>query len=130
MLGFKVFVSSIRNQRTCEWANIDNIELHAHVDIPKVKNWDCDYTKELNTKKAHFTIDERNFDMSRYVQRNNLKKLNSFTELSFDNFLNFSKDSISNSDLYYKNRLKDGESSSVLLDKRTGKLWVTIKYKD
>jgi len=129
-LGFTAFVSSIRNQRTCEWANIDNIELHAHIDVPKVTKWDCNYDKANNIKKAAFTIDRNNFNLNEYIQTYNLKKLNSATELKYDRFLNLEKESLTSSDLYYKKNPLGGERYDVLLDKKTGRLWVTIKYND
>lgn len=129
-LGFREFVKAIRNQRTCEWANIDNIELHAHVDIPKVTKWDCNYEKESNTKKASFTIDINHIDLNYYIQTYHLKKWDSATEPEYNRFLNLKKDSLNTSDLYYKNSSLDGERYDVLLDKKTARIWVTIKYKD
>ena len=128
--AFRSFVSSIRNQRTCEWANIDNIELHAHIDIPKVTTWDCDYEKEINTKKAHFTIDKKDFDINGYIQTYNLKKLTAQSEVVFDSFLNMASDSVARQDYYYKKGAQDGEKWEILLDKNTGQLWVTIQYKN
>ena len=128
-LGFRGFVSSIRNQRTCEWANIDNIELHAHVDVPKVTQWNCDYEKVNNTKKASFTIDKKKFDADKYIQTYKLKPVNSAMVLEHDKFLNLEKSSLS-SDLYYKKSDADEQAYYVLLDKLTARLWVTIKYKD
>ncbi len=129
-MGFRGFVNSIRNQRSCEWANIDNIELHAHIDVPKVTKWDCDYEKGQNTKMASFTIDKNNFDVNKYIQDYNLKKLSSSTEFEYGRFLNLKKESLIGSDLYYKKSPPDEERYDVLLDKTTGRLWVTIKYKD
>jgi hypothetical protein len=129
-LGYSSFVSSIRNQRTCEWANIDNIELHAHIDVPKVTTWDCDYEKAVNTKKAHFTIAQKDFDLNGYIQMYNLKELTSDSKIAFDRFLHLKRDSVTSADYYYKKGYQDGEKWEVLLDKSTGKLWVTIQYKD
>ncbi len=129
-MGYIGLVNSIRNQRTCEWANIDNIELHAHIDVPKVTKWDCDYEKESNTKRASFTIDKNNFDVNQYIQAYKFKRLSSFTEFEYGRFLNLKKEFLSGSDLYYKRNPSDGERYDVLLDKTTSRLWVTIKYKD
>jgi len=128
--GYRSFVSSIQSQRTCEWANIDNIEMHAHVDIPRVTTWDCNYEQEQNTKKAQFTIDRRGFDINRYIKLYKLKELTAATEIQFDKFLNMKIDSVGTKNFYYKIGSQDGEKWDVLLDKDTGKLWVTIKYKN
>ena len=87
ILGFRGLVSSIRNQRTCEWANIDNIEIHAHIDVPKVTKWDCNYEKDRNTKKAFFIIDRQNFDFNKYVKTYKFRKVLSATEVEYDRFL-------------------------------------------
>jgi len=45
ILGIRGFTHLVYSQRSCEWANIDNIELHTHIDIPKIKGCDCEYKK-------------------------------------------------------------------------------------
>jgi Na+-transporting NADH:ubiquinone oxidoreductase subunit NqrC len=116
--GYRSFVSAIRNQRTCEWANIDNIELYAHIDIPKVTTWECDYQKVVNTKKAHFTIDTKDFDINRYIQLYKFEALPADSQIALDNFLNLQADSIVMADIYYKEGFDDGEKWDVLVDKR------------
>lgn len=131
--GVQGFAYIIYNQRTCEWANIDNIELHAQVDIPGVVSCDCKYQKEQNTKMAYFDIDKNNFDMNQYIQKNNLRKLKSATEFSFDKLLNIESNIeklLNTTDLYYLIGTDAGENWKVLLDKNSGRLWVTIKYKE
>lgn len=129
-MGFVGFVKSIKNQRTCEWANIDNIELHAHVDIPKITKSECEYENVTHTKKTLFIINKVDFDMDRYIQTNHLKKLSRAIELSPEKYLNFEKDSLQKAELYHKEESSNGEKSEVLFDKTSGKLWVTIKFKD
>jgi hypothetical protein len=128
--GFRALVSSIRHQRTCEWANIDNIELHAHLDVPKVIKWDCSYDKADNIKKASFTIDKNHVDLDEYIQNHRLLKVNSAAKLEYDRFLRLEKDSLNGSEFFYrKGSGTDLEWYDVLLDKATGRLWVTMKYK-
>ena len=129
-MGFRGFVNSIRDQRTCEWANIDNIELHAHIDVPKVTKSDCHYEEERNIKMASFTIDTANFDITRYIQNYQLTKLNTSAELQYGSFLKLDKESLVGSDLYFKKDSAGGERYKVLLDKATGRLWVSIEFKD
>ena len=129
-MGFKGFVNSIRNQRTCEWAIIDNIELHAHIDVPKVTKCDCDYDNISNTKKASFNIDKNNLKTDEYVQHYSLKELRSFTQLDHNEFLNLNKEALVDSHLYYKTGISNGEEYAILFDELSGRLWVTIKYKD
>ena len=128
--GFRSFVSSIQSQRNCEWANIDNIEMHAHIDIPKLIKWDCDYEEALNIKRASFTINQHNFDMDHYIESNELTKFTSDAMPGQGIFLNLEQDSLNNADLYIRNSLFNGEKADILLDKSTGKLWVTIQFKN
>lgn len=132
-VGVKQFTRFIYNQRSCEWANIDNIEMHTKVDIPKIKKCDCEYKKDQNTKMARFDLDNENIEMDKYIKINNFKKLNSTTDLSSDDLLkkeaNVDK-LISSSDLYYTKGSNKGETWQTLLDNSTGRLWVTIKYED
>ncbi|MES2478490.1 MAG: hypothetical protein V4561_05360 [Bacteroidota bacterium] len=131
--GLRQFTRSIYKQRTCEWANIDNIEMHAEVDVPKIKTFDCIYKKELNTKMAMFEIDKANVDMDRYIKLNNFRKLNSVNEISFDNILKkeTNVDSLMASpDLYYTKGSYKGETWQTILDNSSGRLWVTIQYND
>jgi hypothetical protein len=131
--GLRQLTRSIYSQRTCDWANIDNIEMHAGVDIPNIKTCDCEYNKGQNTKAARFDLDKGSVDMNRYIKINNFKKLNSTSDISFDELLkkdvNFDQ-LMSSADLYYTKGSYQGETWQTLLDNSTGRLWVTIKYKD
>lgn len=133
ILGVYGFVRLISNQRNCEWANIDNIEIHAHIDIPKIKNYDCEYLEKENIKISCFDILTEKVDMDRYIQRNLLKKLESQEAVEFDDLLrnrsniNILKDS---SDFYYRIGSDKGESWQIILNHTTGRLCVLIKYKD
>ncbi len=130
VFGFVSFVIAVDKQRSCEWANIDNIELHAHVDIPKVTSSDCAYDQAVNTKKARFTLDLKSVDLEKYIHRHQLKKVVPASELTLGRFLMLAGETAPRADYYYKQGAKEGENWAVLLDKNTGKLWVTIQYKD
>lgn len=128
IFGLQLLVVSIANQRTCEWANIDNIELNAKIDIPSILDSECDYLKAINTKKAYFQFDLADFDMDRYIEVNKLKKLNSqYPEIDF---INFNSDSLSVGAIYFKLRTGDNSNSYVLFDQNKGQLWVSIQYAD
>ena len=92
ILGLRSLVVSIANQRTCEWANIDNIELNAKVDIPSILDSDCEYLDTINTKKAYFRFDPTHFDSDYYIEVNQLKSLDS-KDTGID-FINFNTDSL------------------------------------
>tara|TARA_B110000967_G_C18777924_1_gene506589 strand:+ start:77 stop:529 length:453 start_codon:yes stop_codon:yes gene_type:complete len=128
IIGLRTLVMSIANQRTCEWANIDNIELNARIDVPSIIDSDCEYLEAINTKKAYFEFDLADFDADRYIEVNKLKKLNSkYPEIDF---INFNSDSLKFDMLYYKSRNGKNSNSYALFDKNKGQLWVSIQYTD
>jgi len=126
--GLRTLVMSIANQRTCEWANIDNIELNARIDVPSIIDSDCEYLEVINTKKAYFEFDLADFDADRYIEVNKLKRLNSkYFEIDF---INFNIYSLKFDMLYYKSRNGKNFNSYALFDKNKGQLWVSIQYFD
>ena len=128
IIGLRTLVMSIANQRTCEWANIDNIELNAKVDIPSILDSDCEYLDTINTKKAYFRFDPTHFDSDYYIEVNQLKSLD--TKHTGIDFINFNTDSLSVDALYYKSRTGHKSNSYVLFDKNKEQLWVSIQYAD
>ena len=128
IFGLRTLVVSIANQRTCEWANIDNIELNAKIDIPSIIDSDCVYLESINTKKAYFEFNLNDFDADHYIEVNKLKTLDS-KHIGVD-FLNFNRDSLKLDRLYYKSRNGKKSNSYVLFDKVKGQIWVSIQYAD
>ncbi len=41
-MGLRAFTTKVMESRSCDWANIDNIEMRARIDIPVID--DCDVT--------------------------------------------------------------------------------------
>ena len=56
--SFKTFISTINNQRNCEFANIDNIELNVGINIPSVESSNCNYDDVKNEKSVYFKFDK------------------------------------------------------------------------
>ena len=128
ILGLRFLVITIAEQRTCEWANIDNIELNAKIDIPSITNSDCAYLETITTKRAYFEFDLANFDANQYIEVNKLKKSDSkYPEVDF---INFDSDSLTVDALYYKSKNGNTSNSYVLFDKNKAQLWVSIQYLD
>ena len=128
ILGLRTLVVSIANQRTCEWANIDNIEINAKINIPSIIDSDCVYLESINTKKAYFEFNLADFDSDRYIEDNKLKELDSmYPEIDF---INFHTDSLKFDVLYYKSKKGKKSKSYALFDKNKGVLWVSIQYFD
>lgn len=132
-LGLFGFTRLVYNQRNCTWANIDNIEMHAHIDIPKIATFNCEYIKEENLKIACFEIDTTTVNIDTYIQNNLLNKLHFSTEVKFNERLKekFNLNELRDSgSIFYKVDSKNGELYQVLLNSTTGQLCVYIKYKD
>jgi hypothetical protein len=128
ILGLRTLVVSIANQRTCEWANIDNIEINAKINIPSIIDSDCVYLESINTKKAYFEFNLADFDGDHYIEVNKFKNLES-KHTEFD-FINFNIDSLTIDVLYYKSKKGKKSNSYALFDKNKGVLWVSIQYFD
>lgn len=124
---------SIIKQRTCEWANIDNIEIHAKLNIPDIIDVDCNYDRAQNTKRARFDLDTTRTNPTGHLLSYKFKKMKTGQEVPLTEFLNDKKNAEGLKDtanLYYNSGFWNGENWQTLLNRRTGRLWVTIKYKD
>ena len=131
--GLREFTRAIYRQRDCEWANIDNIEMHAEVNIPRITNWDCLYDPATNIKRAFFIIDTAKVDIARYIHDNGFKKHTAATGFTLSGFLR-NEHTPANlqylGELYYKDGRYERETWKLLLDRQSGKLWVILNYMD
>ena len=126
-LGY-FFVKSIINQRTCEWANIDNIEVHAKVNVPSIEGSDCQYNESTNVKRAKFALSP--LDMTAYIAQNKLQSFQEGMPIDEDTFLSFEQDSHEDANLFGKHVSLGGKEAYALLDSATRELWVTIQFED
>lgn len=123
--GLNSLSKMMYEERSCEWANIDNIELHAHINIPSVIESECFYDTKTNTKTSTFTLDMRELDVKEYLVKNQLKQLTSDSDISIDEIRNFTG---STDTFYFKKYSTKTSDSEVLFDASTGKLHVVIHY--
>lgn len=105
--GVHLFGRHIYNTKSCQFYNIDNIELRTGVDIPKVISTDCKC--DGTTKTSKFIIDLERLDLDRYVTRNDL---------------------ILKNDIYIKENDNENSTYKVSFNKKTGELLVNLIYKD
>lgn len=123
------FIRAIYNQRTCEWANIDNIEMHTQIDIPKIKTCSCNYNAKKNTKMAQFDLEKNDIVFKKYIKKNNFQKLKSTATISKDSFKTENGKAFQNtSSLYFTKGTYKTETWQILLDTTSGKLWILINY--
>ena len=130
--GFKTFVTSIYNQRDCEFANIDNIEVNVGIDIPSIENTSCNYDEFKIQKSVYFKFDKKvNIqDYCKSYQFKNMKSsdLDKFKDLDFvGNNLPF-KDEFNN--YYYKSENRRSNFYNAILNADTKELWIVISFKD
>lgn len=133
--GCMCFVRCIATSNSCEWGNIDNIELRAHIDIPAIEGEDCfcKSDKEENTKTNYFKIRTAAVNMERYIERNSFISVNEadmdlsvfgilpkIPEITADNRRSF----------YYNSGQGERTDWLAIVNKTNGDLWVYMKYKD
>lgn len=127
-MGVRAYVSKIYNSRSCEWANIDNIEMHAQIDIPEIADCDCEYDPVNDAKKVSFTL--KSVNVAEYVRKNKLEPLQGDVPKSISAF---AKERFStNTQAYYvREGLRHNEERYELLYNPTdNKLWVYLEYLD
>lgn len=126
-LGVRTFAQKVTNNRDCEWANIDHIEMRAAVNIPPVSYADCDYDETSKRKTTVFTLNKNLFDIEEYSLEYGFKRIAAAPE----NFCDFDKEGIAHaaaSDLFYREGQTETNSYKMLLDAKNGKLWVDLQY--
>jgi len=125
-VGIRSFTKNIYNSQSCEWANIDNIEMRAMVDVPKIESSECEYDTISKTKKVVFTLDKE-LNVEEYISKNNLQKLASTEKWSS---LNLKPEEINTQTFYIREKTTQWESYEILLDSKSRKLWINLKYLD
>jgi len=107
MGGFRLLVKHIYNRTDCERFNIDNIELRTGVDIPEIKESECESDGKI--KKCEFILDTSKVALPHYIERNKLSKEDS---------------------LFVKRGDREDTKYEVILNPVTAKLFVEIVYKE
>ena len=132
LFGFKTFIASIYNQRDCEFANIDNIEVNIGIDIPSIESTTCNYDEIKNQKSVYFKLDKE-VNIQDYYTSNHFKNVQSsdlvkFKELDFVGNKRPFNDGSNN--YYYKNEMRRSNSYHAILNVDTKELWIVISFKD
>ena len=132
LFGFKTFIASIYNQRDCEFANIDNIEVNTGIDIPSIESTTCNYDEIKNQKSVYFKFDKE-VNIQDYYTSNHFKNLEysdlvKFKNLDFVGNKRPFNDGLNN--YYYKNEMRRSNSFYAILNADTKELWIVISFKD
>ena len=132
LFGFKTFIASIYNQRDCEFANIDNIEVNIGIDIPSIESTTCNYDEIKNQKSVYFKLDKE-VNIQDYYTSNHFKNVQSsdlvkFKDLDFVGNKHPFNDGFNN--YYYKSEMRRSNSYHAILNVDTKELWIVISFKD
>ena len=116
----------IYESRSCNWANIYNIEMRTKVDLPKTSDCSCSYNKETDSKTAIFTLDLDSVAIMKYADVNGFKPmLDSDRDFNFRNI----DENVLAAKLWHKSGLHpDRESYRILLDPKAKKMYVSLSY--
>lgn len=125
-MGIRTLTQKIYNARTCDWANIDNIEMHARIDIPEIESCECEYDEIFNVKKSTFTL-LADMDPEEYIRKNKLEPLQGDFPR---NVLAYAGNQVLNQPKLFvrEGGRRDEERYEVLFDPSTRKLWIYLKY--
>lgn len=125
-VGIRSFTKNIYNSQNCEWANIDNIEMRAMVDIPKIESSECEYDSLSKTKKVIFVLDKE-LNIKDYIAKSKLQRLAS-TEILTS--FNIKSEETTPRTFYLREKTTEWESYKIILDSKSRKLWIELKYLD
>jgi len=129
-MGLKTFCEKIFDSRDCEWANIDNIEMHARIDIPATTDCHCEYNEITATKKAVFSLEKGKLPED-YAVKNKLTKTEADAIAMADfNFENKRAILPAGESLYYREGKTSREDYKIIYDPKAGKIWVNLKFLD
>lgn len=126
---FYIMPRFIYKQKGCDAFNIDNMELHTHIDIPQNKVFSCDYNSKKKLKRIYFIIDKSRQSMPRYISFSGFSALPAGQQVPQDDFLQINIDS--SAVLFCKEQhKKNGEYYKALLDTASGAVWINLHYAD
>lgn len=129
-MGLRAFTTKVMESRSCDWANIDNIEMRARIDIPVIDDCDCDYDKDSDIKRVVFQLKTGDINFAEYAKRNKLNGVNSQKIASTDFSFGKNEQPTIDRSFYYREGKTQWESYKLALDSKTGQLWVYLKYLD
>lgn len=132
LFGFKAFISSINNQRDCEFANIDNIEMNVGIDIPAVESTTCNYDEAKKEKSVYFKFDNE-VNINEYCNANKFSKLQTinleeYLDLNYVGNSQPFNEGIDN--FYFKKETRYSNNYQAILNPDTKELWIVISFKD
>lgn len=130
--GFKTFVTSIKDNRGCEFANIDNIEINVGVDIPKIESSECYYDSVQKVKTVYFKFQK--LENKEYIAENKFEKLEDLVDLEPESLQYFLADVSSISEnpnsIYIKSGVKNNNTHFAVYNALTNEFWAVVHFKN
>ena len=128
--GMYTLTRAIYREKGCEFANIDNIEIHTKTDIPETISCNCNFNESSYTKIAVFELDP-SIDFPDYISENKFRKLSpqNSVNLNEEKFALVAEDYIGKTHLYFRADESDANIYKMILDTDLKKLHVIIQYK-
>ena len=130
--GFKTFVTSIKDNRGCEFANIDNIEINVGIDIPKIENSECYYDSIQKVKSVYFKFQK--LDVQDYIAKNKFEKLEDLVDLEPESLQYFLADVSSITEnpnsIYIKSGNRKNNTHFAVYNALTNEFWAVVHFKD
>jgi hypothetical protein len=133
LLGFGSCYGLIRlasASRSCDRFNIDNIEVHALVNIPSVQSVTCHYNPDKQIKSNRFVLRTTDFDMNDFISRNGFKAI-SAPDATWAGVLAAATPSLqlpASGEFYANSGQRDTKRWYFLLDKSSATLWCALQY--
>ena len=123
----KSAVENIASDTDCGMFNLDHIEMRAAVDIPPSTQVDCQYDEATKRNTTIFSIDSQGFDLMAYATKFDFEPVNRVPR-NFAEFDDQGLKEIGISKLYLRQGATPTTRYDMLLDIKSGKLWVDLHY--
>ena len=107
VVSFKLLTGHIYDRKDCERFNIDNLECRTGVNVPAVKDGDCECDGKV--KESSFTLDIEDNRVESYLSKNGFKKV---------------------SDYYHRKGENEDTKWEVLFNTENKKLSFVVEYLD
>ncbi|HEY0046769.1 MAG TPA: hypothetical protein VGB44_08665 [Flavobacterium sp.] len=130
--GVYTFTQAAYNEKGCDWANIDHIELRTASGIPRTTSCKCSYSTSTSIKTSTFMLNSKTLDVSAFIEDNNYKLYTKDSDMKIEDLIANEPNRASiakKKTLYFRSDETEDDSYRMLFDAEAGKLWVSIHYK-
>ncbi|MBD3582448.1 hypothetical protein [Flavobacterium selenitireducens] len=123
----KNVVENIASNNDCGMFNLDHIEMRAAVDIPSNKTVNCNYDELKKRNTTIFDLDKQTVDLGEYIRKFDFKQV-AAAPANFAEFDARGVSGASRSTLYLRQGQTPTTAYQMLLDTKSGRLWVDLHY--